>query len=107
MMNDLIEREAVIAAFEHAYTDVYEEYAEYSSVSGFSKDKVVEVLQSIATIDAVPVVRCKDCKHYKEFRTKKYKQLMRMCYRRGKYDGEFYVKADDFCSYGERRNENG
>lgn len=51
------------------------------------------------TVDAVPVVRCKDCKYYKP----------------DEYEcgcdcpaGLPYVKADDFCSYGERNeDENG
>lgn len=55
------------------------------------------------TIDAVPVVRCRECKHYKEFRTKKHRQIMRLCYRMGKHDMEYPVKPDDFCSYGQRK----
>lgn len=52
--------------------------------------------------DVVPVVRCRECKHYKEFRTRKNKQIMRLCYRMGKHDMEYPVRPDDFCSYGER-----
>lgn len=52
--------------------------------------------------DVVPVVRCRECKHYKEFRTRKNKQIMRLCYRIGKHDMEYPVRPDDFCSYGER-----
>lgn len=46
--------------------------------------------------DAVPVVRCKDCKYYKpdEFECG--------CDFAG---GLPYVKADDFCSYGQRKNQ--
>ena len=54
--------------------------------------------------DVLPVVRCKDCKHYKEFRTKRNKQIMRLCCRMGKNDVEYSVKPDDFCSYGERKD---
>lgn len=54
--------------------------------------------------DVLPVVRCKDCKHYKEFRTKRNKQIMRLCCRMGKNDMEYSVKPDDFCSYGERKD---
>ena len=57
------------------------------------------------TIDAVPVVRCRECKFYREFRTKRYNQLMCMCYRMGKHDMEHPVKPDDFCSYGQRKIE--
>ena len=54
--------------------------------------------------DVFPIVRCKDCKHYKEFRTKRNKQIMRLCCRMGKNDMEYSVKPDDFCSYGERKD---
>ena len=57
------------------------------------------------TIDAVPVVRCRECKFYREFRTKRYNQLMRMCYRMGKHDMEYPIKPDDFCSYGQRKED--
>ena len=52
--------------------------------------------------DVVPVIRCKECKFYREFRTKRYNQLMRMCYRMGRHDMEYPVQPDDFCSRGER-----
>lgn len=58
-------------------------------------DAFYDALQDTPTVDAVEVVRCRDCKHYKP----------------DEYEGgcDFagglpYVKADDFCSYGERRN---
>ena len=63
------------------------------------------ILKAIPTIDAVPVVRCRECKFYREFRTKRYKQLMRMCYRMGKHDMEYPIKPDDFCSYGQRKED--
>lgn len=58
------------------------------------------------TIDAVPVVRCKDCKHWKRFRDD-----------RGLCKQETFTLDDntvdpvtepnDFCSYGERREDDG
>lgn len=65
---------------------------------------LVQLGGSIPNPDLVPVVRCMECKHYKEFRTRKNKQIMRLCYRMGKHDMEYPVRPDDFCSYGERRN---
>lgn len=52
--------------------------------------------QITPTVDAVPVVRCKDCKYYKpdEFECG--------CDFAG---GLPYVKADDFCSFGKRRDQ--
>ena len=48
-------------------------------------------------------VRCVDCKRCFEKRTKRNNQLMRFCMR---MDGnEFQVNANDFCSYGERKEE--
>lgn len=50
-------------------------------------------LDDAPTVDAVPVVRCRECTHYNGHRHCDY----------------FYqaVLDDDFCSYGERRTENG
>lgn len=49
------------------------------------------------TIDAVPVVRCKDCKRFVENK----EALVTYCKRELK---NLYVKPDDFCSYGERKD---
>ena len=46
------------------------------------------------TVDAVPVVRCKDCKAYEKD--------CGYCEAMG-----FTCEQDDFCSYGERRTDNG
>lgn len=48
----------------------------------------------VPTVDAVEVVRCKDCKQYKP------DEYECGCDFAG---GLQYVKADDFCSYGERK----
>ena len=50
------------------------------------------------TIDAVPVVRCKDCKHYEIHRPK----VLENCERNGYL---IPMKPDDFCSYGERKED--
>ena len=56
---------------------------------------MVRLLEKAPTVDAVEVVRCRDCKHYKP------DEYECGCDFAG---GLPYVKADDFCSYGERRN---
>ena len=69
------------------------------------ENMVVDVrdIEDAPTADVVEVVRCKDCKRCYEKRTKRNKQLMRFCMR---MDGnEHQVNADDFCSYGERRED--
>ena len=50
------------------------------------------VIRQMPTVDAAPVVRCKDCKHYKP------EECECGCDFAG---GLPYVKADDYCSYGE------
>lgn len=58
-----------------------------------------EIIRNAPTVDAVPVVRCKDCKYYKP------DEYECGCDFAG---GLPYVKAGDFCSYGERKvDENG
>lgn len=58
-------------------------------------ETVLEYAEQLPTVDAVPVVRCQECKYYKpdEFECG--------CDFAG---GLPYVKADDFCSYGERKD---
>lgn len=50
---------------------------------------ITAFLRDCATIDAVPVVRCKDCKYWD----------YGDCYRLE------LSRADDFCSYGRKRDE--
>ena len=56
------------------------------------------ILREAPTVDAVPVVRCKDCKHYEIHKPK----VLENCERNGYI---IPMKPDDFCSYGERKNE--
>ena len=103
-MPDLIDRGALIDEWRKSI-----EYAKAQGDSGmeFFFGACIHQVQTCApAVDAVPVVRCKDCKHFREVRTKRYKQLIRMCCRMGRHDMEFRVNADDFCSYGERRTDN-
>jgi len=68
--------------------------------------KVAKWLDEAPTVDAVEVVRCKNCKHCKKYRNRL--DPMRnhqLCVRMDKY--AFGVEEDDFCSYGERRTDNG
>lgn len=70
------------------------------------------VLDGLPAADAVPVVRCKDCKHWHD--------ETGWCYHHSHFigaDGEAchpwessewkMLNAEDFCSYGERRCDNG
>lgn len=51
--------------------------------------------KAMQTVDAVEVVRCKDCKHYRP------EEYECGCDFAG---GLPYVKADDYCSYGEGKD---
>ena len=59
-------------------------------------------------VDAVEVVRCKDCKHFRHYgKTSLFINGKNIkagwCQRRIRYDEECRMTADDFCSYGERK----
>lgn len=57
-------------------------------------------LQGLPTVDAVEVVRCKDCVHYDEI-GREYGYCYYWDYEQGMSPN--CVDADDFCSYGERK----
>lgn len=66
-------------------------------------------LDDAPTIDAEPVVRCKDCEHFKNYGKTSLlvdgKNIKAgWCYRRIRYDEEYRMPPDGFCSYGKRRN---
>lgn len=59
--------------------------------------------------DGEPVVRCKDCEHFKNYgKTSLLADGKNIkagwCYRRIRYDEEYRMPPDGFCSYGKRRN---
>lgn len=60
-------------------------------------------IEDAPAVDAVPVVRCKDCKVCRGFPGPDIEQNeLGLC----KWSGTL-MKPDDFCSYGERRADNG
>lgn len=59
---------------------------------------VVEFLNDMPTVDAVPVVRCRDCRHW-------HKDTVSCGYMSyGEASERVNWYADDFCSYGERKD---
>ena len=62
-----------------------------------TREEFVYFLKKQPTVDAVPVVRCRDCKYsyYNKYCTNE----------QWKDDGcaTVTIEADDFCSYGERK----
>lgn len=61
-------------------------------------NKIQMLLADTPTVDAVPVVRCRDCK-YSESATWN-KKGYRIC-----PASHMEITDDDFCSYGERKEE--
>ena len=57
-----------------------------------------EVIGDAPTVDAVEVVRCKDCKHYMLWEDSDDKKTC------AKSIGLMVSSPDDFCSYGERKD---
>ena len=58
--------------------------------------------------DFLPAVRCKDCKHFRHYGKTSLSingknTKAGWCQRRIRYDEECRMTADDFCSYGERK----
>lgn len=83
---------------------------EQENAEGLSISNCIRQLDDAPTIDAEPVVRCKDCEHFKNYgKTSLLADGKNIkagwCYRRIRYDEEYRMQPDDFCSYGKRRNE--
>ena len=84
MNDDLISREWLL---EH-----------HKSQMGFLS--IRKLIQDAPAVDAVEVVRCKDCRYC-------YYDQIYFHYWCERTTGSVLVEADDFCSYGERRTDNG
>lgn len=72
-------------------------------------DEVSGVVDACPTVDAVVVTRCKDCKHFKNYGKTSLlidgKNIKAgWCHRRARYDEEYRMPSDGFCSYGERKD---
>jgi hypothetical protein len=57
----------------------------------------LQMVDDAPTVDAVEVVRCKDCKWFKKGTPFRH-ECNNIC------AGMFYVRQEDFCSYGERKD---
>lgn len=65
-------------------------------------DWIYMLINEQPTIDAVPVVRCRECKSHG---TLKSGELFCGKIKTGIYGYYHAVKADDYCSYGERKED--
>lgn len=66
------------------------------------------LIKNAPTVDSVEVVRCRECKHFRHYgKTSLFINGKNIkagwCLRRISYDEEYRMTADDFCSYGERK----
>lgn len=80
-MPDLISREALLPKVE------YDEY--------YHSNEIRDIANDTPTVDAVPVVRCEECRYFRAA------NIPSCASPYGIIDPE----PDDFCSYGERRND--
>lgn len=76
---------------------------ERHGVSG--KLLTVKSIADVPTIDAVPVVRCKDCK-YAYINSFSAASGVAVCKKWSNEAETAIMQQDNFCSYGERREEN-
>ena len=73
---------------------------------GQAVNDIYEIIRNAPTIVAVLVVRCKDCKYYQEG---KLLAPNKFCFRLKDGDGNpvgYNFSDDDFCSRGERKENN-
>ena len=99
----LIDREALLS-FEKMDADLCATCGEHHTA-----EDVIMMIKTAPTVDAVPVVRCRECKHFRHYgKTSLFINGKNIkagwCQRRIRYDEEYRMTADDFCSYGERKD---
>ena len=102
----LINREALLS-FEKMDADFCATCGEHHTA-----EDVIMMIKTAPTVDAVPVVRCRECKHFRHYgKTSLFINGKNIkagwCQRRIRYDEEYRMTADDFCSYGERKDGDG
>lgn len=69
-------------------------------------NQAIKILQKAPTVDAVEVVRCKDCIYAQDFDDDDARyDIGRICMCASDEDYIMTRWADDFCSYGERRDD--
>lgn len=69
---------------------------------------LIGLIEKAPTIDAVPVIRCRECKYFQHYgKTSLFINGKNIkagwCRRRIRYDEEYRMTADDFCSYGVKK----
>ena len=116
--NDLISRSALLDDLRGCYDDLIQVYDSLRYIpekqicgAQISELKtIVYWVNNAPAVDAVEVVRCKNCKHFTQDAfsiTFCDYHTGHACDDDGRCDGVCDVYEDDFCSYGERRADDG
>lgn len=66
---------------------------------------VAGMVNLLPSADVAPVVRCKDCQHFKDEEVNGQYCQYHTKNAGENCDGAFWVAKNDYCSYGERREE--
>lgn len=75
------------------------------ALSDFSKEwhnGLSYAISHISSAKNIDIVKCKDCKYYIDFISEQFINIPTLCGRLSTLDNYVAIKADDFCSYGER-----
>lgn len=79
-----------------------------ASLSSVDEDTILDLVDSVPTVDAVVVTRCKDCAHStlpSELTQRYGKPGTLTCHNMHAPSNRRNVGSNDFCSYGERRED--
>lgn len=96
-MTEYIDRQALEVALNHRLSYLIKEYSVFDHyTTGYSD--AVSAVENFPSADAVPVVRCKDCRW-------RGREECAMFYRCECGEQHTWETDNDFCSYGERREE--
>ena len=105
-MARLIDADKLIAEIKKIYCDGCDNYGGAKCRACWVDDTMC-LIDDATTVDAVEVVRCRDCKWYMPGDL--FTDIM-FCHRLKKDNGKpakYNYCADDFCSYGERKDGDG
>ena len=91
--NNLMEQVKAI----HKAVDTSKINTDYDTGFHSATSQVQGLIAYMPTVDAVEVVRCKDCKWFKKGTPFRH-ECNNIC------AGMFYVRQEDFCSHGERKD---
>ena len=72
------------------------------NTESLGRKEMYDMVRNAPIVDAVPVIRCKDCKFSEVFQNDSSGVMARYC---KAFTLKRMVADDDYCSYGERRND--